>query len=206
MAHLFRGNGTPTGCEPASSPANDLELVREVIAGRSDALERFIHRMDCVPLILANRNARFDYPLRAGELADLAQDTLAVIWSRLSTYAGEAALESWVYAYCIRSLMNAIRSKSSRRLSPIPEQLGEPGSNGRSLEKLYQRAELVHRNLERLQEQQARVIRLRHFEALGFEEIAARLSSSVAAVKSQYQRGLEHLRAYLSPHLKEPAP
>ncbi len=206
MAHLFGLDGTPTRGAAETSPASDLVLVRDVLAGRPEALERFIERMACVPLILADRNARYDRPLRAWELADLSQDTLTTVWSKLCTFAGESALESWVYAFCNYTLMNAIRAKRMHHALALPGELGESGARSQSVEELYQRAELVHRNLERLQEQQARVIRLRHFDALGFDEIAARLSLTVAAVKSQYQRGVEHLRAYLAPHVQEPAP
>ena len=50
---------------------------------------------------------------------------------------------------------------------------------------------------------QARVIRLRHFDSLPFEEIARRLAVPISTAKTHYRRGLDKLRLYLAPHLQE---
>ena len=73
--------------DPAEHSA-DLRLVREILAGRSDAVERFIDRMRCVPLILAKRNARRGSFLNNEDIEDLTQEVLAIVLRKLDTYAG----------------------------------------------------------------------------------------------------------------------
>jgi RNA polymerase sigma-70 factor (ECF subfamily) len=159
--------------------------------------------MKCVPSILANRNARFGSPLGSDELADLVQDTLAAVWAKLGTFAGESALESWVYPFCVNFLMNAIRTKQRRPDHLVLESRPDLATQVLEVEQVYQRAELLYRHLQRLEQSQERVIRLRHFDSLSFEEIAARLVMPVSSAKALYRRGLERLRVYLAPHLQE---
>ena len=55
-------------------PAIDLELVNAVREGRSDALEHFSARMQCVPRFLSVRNQRFGRPFSADERDGVADE------------------------------------------------------------------------------------------------------------------------------------
>lgn len=194
---------TPTH-HPQSNPwRDDLLLVRSVLAGDRLALELFIDRMSCVPVILSHCNARSRGTLSEEDLADLAQEVLTSVWERLPGYLGQGALESWVYPFCTQKFLNSVRSKRRRPLHTDIEAAAHLRDPRPALGDLLATSDLVHRHLERLEAIQASVIRARHFDALSFEEIAQRLGVPLTTAKTHYRRGLEMLRSYLGPHLKQ---
>ena len=199
-----------------SSPAHpdDLRLAAEALAGAPEARARIAERLACVHGILAARNAAFGRQLAKDELEDLAQDTLAVLWKKLPSFAGRASLETWCWRFCTLELMNALRKKSRRprtwtdlelepgeraspadlAQSPAGSPSGEHGSASDAGAELGATLKL----LRHLSAREAQVIRLRHVDQLAtMDEIAAALGISASSVKTHYYRGLEKLRTLL---------
>ena len=65
--------------------------------------------------------------------------------------------------------------------------------------------ESVYVAMQRLSAAEARIMRLKHFEALTFEAIALRLSMSQNTSKTRYYRALEKLRRHLRLRAEEKA-
>lgn len=173
--------------------AHDLSLAREALRGSASARKRFAERMRCVPRYLCVLNARLGRPFHEHELEDLAQETLVEIWRRLDSYAGLASLPTWAFRFCQQVLSSRLRS---RRRRPPSEELLEPGAAAASTATSLD-FERVHLALERLPTRDADIIRLRHFEELGFEEIASRLAMPTSSAKADYHRSLGRLRELL---------
>ncbi len=179
----------------------DLELVRGVLRRNAASVEAFVERMRCIPLMLAARNARLGYPLKAEEVQDLAQETLVAIWRRLPAYEGLARLESWIYPFCSFLLLNELRS---RRRHPRSNELRgavEPAGDVAlaSGDEYLQ----LHEALDRIEPEEGAVVRLKHFEGITFEEISARLGISSNTAKSRYYRALRRLKSMLSKFHRE---
>lgn len=174
-------------------------MVRGVLAHMDSAIERFGRRMRCVPRILAAQNARLGSPLSDEDLADLTQDTLMVIWRKLDQYSPSYPLEGWVYRISTLELLNFVRKKRRRNelLRDLAEERAgavEAGTEGR--EESGRDLEELQRGLATLEEKEARVIRLKHFEDRTFEEIAQDLSISQGTAKTRYYRGMLKMRAF----------
>lgn len=182
-------------------PTSDRELLLAVREGRAEAIEGFVRRMRCVPLILAAQNSRMGRPLDENDLRDVSQETLMRIWERLDTFAGRASLETWVYRFCCLVLMNAVRRARRQRSGSMPEEVAERAEP--SSERSYVDHEQIQRGMERLGAEEATAVRLKHFEDCTFEEIGARLSISPNTAKTQYYRGLKKLHEFLSAHEEE---
>lgn len=181
--------------EPQECQA-DLDLVKEVMSGGENAVERFSERMNCVPRILAAQNARMGRPLDEHDLADLTQDVLILIWKKLDQFEGRSPIEGWVYRVCCLELMNSMRRKRRRldRTEELPGKiLTEPAANTRAEPWEY---EDVYRGLDWLSEQESAVIRLKHFKDLTFDEIGAAMDISPNTAKTWYYRGLNNLQTY----------
>ena len=183
------------------APDSDFALVSSALAGERGALDRLVLRLDCVPRILAAKNQRVGKPLEREELRDLAQDVLTLVWSKLPEYRGEAALESWVYPFCVLELLNASRRKEvsrqrSRDLSPEQSVRAEVPLGDEVFGRLYE-------GLAHLPEAQAACIRLRWFQECSFEDIARRLAIPVSTAKTNCYRGMERLRVLLGPILRK---
>lgn len=198
-----QGGELPQGADAAAIRAqaerpfaDDLVLARACLAGDELALARLVRRLACIPRILEALSARIGRPLDEQELEDLGQETLVLAWRKLETFTGEARLETWTYGLARLELMNAIRRKRRRpefhREAPAqePEQ-GDPAPPNR-----HDRDYLVAA-LGRLDPSEGDVVRLKHFEDLTFDDVAARLGLTPSTAKTRYYRGLARLHERL---------
>lgn len=182
----------------------DRALTAAVLRGDAAALDELVARMECVPRFLAALNVRLGRPLGPHDLADLAQDTLIVIWEKLETFEGRATLESWTYRFCYLELMNFVRRKGRRaRVAAAPLEVQDRADPGIEPGHSPSDFEHVERCLADLPPDEEEVIRLKHFEGLVFVEIAARLGTSPNTVKTRYYRGMGRLRATLARHERQ---
>ena len=175
----------------------DRRLVQGVLAGDRAAIDELLRRLRCVPVILTVRNQKLGRPLDSASLQDLAQDTLIAIWTRLEAYEGSAPLEGWVYRFCVHKHWNEVRNRGRRvRIevveSPLLSEACAPVEEPQADE------ELLHLALDALESSGARIVRLKHFDDLTFEEIGQRLSISPNTAKTQYYRALKALREFLA--------
>ena len=164
------------------------------MSGSDHARTEFVERMKCVPRILAAKNARMGSPLNDADVEDVVQETLVAVWRRLPTFEGRAALETWVYRFCHLTLCKFLESR--RRVPRPVETLEDVEEETPSDPQKY---EQVYRALERIDQDEAAVLRLKHFEQQTFEEIGRRLAVSPNTAKTRYYRGLERLRDLLEP-------
>ena len=196
-----RPDGSPL---PGTSPdrfARDLALVRGTLNGDPESVEWLAARLCCVPRILASLNRRIGRPLREEDIADLAQDTVIVIWEKLETFEGRGRIETWVYRFCFLSLMNRVRRRERR------SRVVESGSDGleaiaANVPPVWNRYEALEAGLEELGPPESDVIRRKHFGERTFAEISKEDGISANTVKARYYRGLAWLRRRLAPSSK----
>lgn len=173
----------------------DRDLVRAVLAEEAAAIEALVVRLRCIPRILSVLNQRTGGTFQPDDMEDLTQDTLIAFWSRIPDYSGQAALETWAYGFCVNGFMSALRRRRNRGGADSIDEFAiakvPPASSG-SVE-----YEHVHRGLELLDEKETRVIRLKHFDDLTFEEIGARMRMSPNTAKTCYYRGMKRLEELL---------
>lgn len=179
-----------------SAASDDHALVRSVLAGNRAELPRLAERMACVPRLLRLLDQRRGGALGVEERADLAQDVTVRIWRKLEEYEGSAPFEGWVWGFCLLEYQNAVRRKSRLRHETEVAARLERGE-GVALDPDPWAHEDVHAGLRRIGREEARVIQLKHFEGLTFEEIGLALDLSPNTVKARYYRGLRELRPLL---------
>jgi RNA polymerase sigma-70 factor (ECF subfamily) len=191
---------------PASAPigtrhARDLDLVQRARRGDPRAAADLAERLACVPAMLRERHHRLGSPLSREELAEVEQETLAALWSKLAVFEGRAAIETWAFRFTVHELLKGIeRQRRQRRFVAAPEALLETRAAPEDEEPPLEPA-VVHEGLERLGPPASEVIRMRHLDELSFEEIARHCGEPDGTVKARYYRGLERLRELLAPRL-----
>jgi RNA polymerase sigma-70 factor (ECF subfamily) len=188
---LRAGNGTHVRAE-------DLALVRRVLTGDELAFEALRQRLARLPAMLRHQDARLGRPLNETELEDVLRDTVAALWAKLATFEGRASLETWMYRFAALELLKAVQRKCR-----APQSLEDPWSTPdpsadevRVPEPAFDRVALEE-GLAALTAGAAEVIRLRHFDELGFEQIAERVALPLNTVKARYYRGLARLKEIL---------
>lgn len=195
---------TPAFDGPPGAPAqDDLNLVERARDGDQDALAVLVERLACVPGILGVLDERLGAHLSRDELADLAQDTVVRIWSKISTYEGRSRIETWAYGFCLMELMNRVRSKSrGTRILGARVEL-EDVLLVAPLPAFALEAAEIERELGALAPGESAVIRMKHFDGLTFKAIGTALGIPENSVKTHYYRGLGRLRQKLRHHARE---
>ncbi len=174
----------------------DVDLVAGSLRGDARSVRLLASRLACIPRILYSINHRMGRPLRDEDLADLSQDTVVVLWGKLSTFEGRGRLETWAYRFCFLEFMNRLRLQE-RRERNVASVDSLDSLEGRSSNSEARDFEMLERGLDELGPPESEVIRSKHFEGRTFEEIAVDMDLASSTVKSRYYRGLDWLRRRL---------
>jgi len=191
----------PMSSSPPRSES-DARLVRAALQGRSGAAALLIERLCCVPAMVRSKHARLGMPLDVHAVDDVVQNAMAAIWSKLESFEGRSSLETWIWGFCVNELYKGIhrqRRERGRTVDWVEEPAHEDPEPAASYSQL-------HEGLHRLGGSCERVIRLKHFEDLTFEQIAQRLSISANTAKTHYYRGLQRLKPWVAPLWGREAP
>lgn len=188
--------------------ATDAELVAQLQQGSETAfrtlVERYQDRIYRTALSL----------LRSPEEAeDVAQEVFVEVYQTVGQFRGEAALSTWLYRLATSCALRHLRRASARkRLAYFTSLLGfdnrplhEPADHAhpQALLEGEQQLRALHAHIGRLPGQQQVAFTLRHEQELSYEEIAAVLGTTVAAVESLLFRARQTLRRHLqssAPH------
>jgi len=183
--------------------AQDLALVRRVLAGEALALEGLRARLARLPAMVRHQDAKLGRLLNETELEDVVRDTVAALWAKLGTFEGRSTLDTWMYRFAGLELLKTVQRKCR-----APEPLEDPWSapDLAVQEELEPEPEIGRAELEaaldRLTPAAATAIRERHFEGLSFERIAERAGLPLNTLKARYYRGLARLREILERDLR----
>jgi RNA polymerase sigma factor (sigma-70 family) len=184
----------PSFPEPATTPEQDLELVRGFLAREPGPTQRFADRLQAIGRIVGCLNRRFGGYLNAHEIDDLAGEATLIALRKADTFPAGAPLDAWLYRISNLEACNAFRRKR-KQAKALPEE--DAGALDAAVERLEQR-ELLFKALDQLQRQDAEAVRLHHFDGLTFVEIAARLRLTLNTIKGRYYRGLEQLKTVMT--------
>lgn len=176
-----------------SAAVQDLLLARRARRGDREAREALGARLDCVRDHLGAAHARLGRPLGEHDLADVAAEVLAALWSRLDRFDGRSPLEAWARGFCGVQLVKFLERR--RRRQQLEYGI-DPDRCGR-LEREHDDSRALSDALARLDERTLAVVRLKVLEERTFDEIGAELAISPNTAKSLYYRALARLRSSL---------
>lgn len=132
---------------------------------------------------------------------DLFQDTLMVLFQRLSDFRGEAPLGAWLRQIAVSRCLMYLRSPWHR--ARLQWESGDDGAGHAALLPVAAAASTdavdIERALARLTPVGRAVVWLFEVEGYSHEEIARLFGRSVSFSKSQLSRALERLRRELAP-------
>lgn len=158
--------------------------------------------------LLAVAEANLDSDIRPKVAAsDIVQESLLEAHRDFSRFRGETRPElcAWMKRILLNNLLNqfrAWRDTHKRRLSrevAAADRRGEPDPadpHGRSASDIVSRREEQQRldeSLQRLSKDDQQVLRLRHAEGLGFEEIGRRMNRTADAARMLWYRAFDRL-------------
>ena len=129
-----------------------------------------------------------------GDVDDLFQEIMLNIWKNLSTFRGEAQINTWIYRITVNSALlfrkRAHRKKQHQR--PLEQQdLAHPASEGIPAVQQME-LEKLHAGIRRLQKSERLLISLL-LEGLSYKEMAEILGISVSHVGVKINRAKKAL-------------
>lgn len=134
---------------------------------------------------------------------DISQEVFIQVYRSIGTFKGNAALSTWLYRITVTRCLDHIRSKKAKkRFAFISSLFGsddkilyEPADfhhPGVALDK-KEDAAILFRLIAELPEKQKTAFILNKLEGLGYNEIAAVMNTTAAAVDSLLQRAKQNL-------------
>ena len=127
--------------------------------------------------------------MRVGRADDLLQETFIKVYINLNRYRPDYTFGQWIYTIARNTFIDYVRRRQEEQ--PIDERFAAPASPAPTPEEsvinLQQRTQ-IERYLERLTPRYRRLVVLRFFDGLSYEEIAARLDLPLGTVKTQIHR------------------
>ncbi|MCC7011638.1 MAG: sigma-70 family RNA polymerase sigma factor [Planctomycetes bacterium] len=181
--------------------ASDLELVRAARDGHPRAIEALTQRLAILPACVRNQNANNGRRLQRDEEEDVVQNVAVSLWRKLDAFDGRAPLETWAYGFVCIEVLRALDRKARRaRVLSIDDELDAAAPEAAHGADARESVELA---LEHVAGAGAEIVRLKHFQELTFEEIAARRREPLNTIKTRYYRALERLRSVLHSAFEE---
>jgi RNA polymerase sigma factor (sigma-70 family) len=188
---------------PSGSTA-DAELIDQLQQGDEAAFRTLVARFQGKVYHTA-----FSLLRSAEEAEDVAQEVFVEVYQSISRFRGEASLSTWLYRLATsRALQHRRRMRARKRFAFFTNLLGfanqllyEPPNNAhpQALLEGAQQLHVLQQRISRLPAQQQVAFTLRYEQDLSYEEIAAVLGTTVAAVESLLYRARHTLRQYFQP-------
>ncbi len=191
----------------APVPVADAELVAQLQLGSEAAFRTLVERYQ-------SRIYRTVFSLLRNEeeAEDVAQEVFVEVYQTIGLFRGEASLSTWLYRLATsRALKNRRKAQAKKRFAYFTSLLGgnndvlyEPPDHAHPLALLegQQQLQLLLAHIARLPDQQQVAFTLRHEQELSYEQIAAVLGTTVAAVESLLFRARQTLRKHVQSPLR----
>jgi RNA polymerase sigma-70 factor (ECF subfamily) len=206
MAYSLPLPTTPELPLPLSTGASaaDTALVAQLQQGSEAAFRTLVARFQDRVYSTA-----FSLLRSPEEAEDVAQEVFVEVYQTIDRFRGEAALSTWLYRLATsRALQHQRRQSARKRFAFFTSLLGfannllpEPPDHAHphALLEGAQQLQQLQQQIGRLPPQQRVAFTLRHEQELSYEEIAAVLGTTVAAVESLLFRARQTLRRHLQP-------
>ena len=172
------------------------ELVRAAAKGRTEAFEELVWLHEKKVYALTLRMCGNPEDAR-----DAAQEAFLSAWRGLPSFRGEAGFSTWLYRLASNAAIDQLRRNRRQREEDsldagemdAPDQ--SPGPQEAAEGSELQRA--VADGLASLSEDHRRILLLREYQQLSYDEIAQTLDMDLGTVKSRISRARRALRKIL---------
>jgi len=196
---------------PSASGENpDLGLIKQALGGSERAYETLVDKYRKSVYYLALKMVR-----NTEDAEDLTQEAFVKAFNNLSGFDPKYAFSTWLFRIATNACIDHIRRK---RLQTLSIEAGYQNEDGETSvlqiedgnltpEELYrksQRKTYLGMALERLPDRYKRLVKLRYFDELSYEEVAQELELPLGTVKAQLHRArelLNHELAIVRPNL-----
>ncbi len=191
---------------PLGEKAIDMELVQRVQRGDKSAFDLLVLKYQHK---IANLVSRYVHD--SHEAQDVTQEAFIKAYRGLTNFRGDSAFYTWLYRIAINTAKNHLVTMGRKVTDTgVDAQDAEQYESGGALREYAtperqmltdEIAEVVRNSIEELPEDLRTAIRLREFEGLSYEEIAAVMECPIGTIRSRIFRAREAIDNNLAPLL-----
>jgi RNA polymerase sigma-70 factor (ECF subfamily) len=164
------------------------EIIARVLAGDTQAFAFLVDRYQKVVFNVAVR-----FLQDRDEAEDVAQVVFVKVYQRLSSYDHRLKFFSWLYRITVNESLNHLRQR--KPMERVTDQAWV--SDAQDEAEQADTARLIQEAIQELSPDHRAVILLRHFEGLGYDQIAEVLAITEKKVKSRLFTARQTLRGLL---------
>jgi RNA polymerase sigma-70 factor (ECF subfamily) len=168
-----------------SSDDEDLALVRQALAGNTEAFGVLVTRYQRVMYTVALRMLG-----NTEDAQDATQDAFVKAYMRLTTFDTSYRFYSWMYRILVNECLNVNRDRPPEE--PLDTDVAGSGSPFDETVAVERRVQ-INEALLRLSPEYRTVVVLRHFAGQSYEEIAEALAIPEKTVKSRLYTARQRL-------------
>lgn len=184
----------------------DYEIVLRARQGEQKAFAILLHRYkDSVNFMILKMVHNRD------DADDLTLETFGKAFHNLEKYMSDFAFSTWLFKIAMNHTIDFLRKKKVRTLSidteedevfGVKKSTNIPASNPDPEEKYIreQRAKLMHEILDKLNPRYKKLIEMRYFDEMSYEEIAEQMQLPLGTVKNSLFRARDFLYEILQEH------
>jgi RNA polymerase sigma-70 factor (ECF subfamily) len=190
------------GASPSEGSQSDEELMRQLAAGRQEALGPLHCRYAALVFNLAAQT------IDHATAEEIVQDVFVAVWRKAGTFdPARGTFRTWVLRIAHLRVLNELRRRGRRvRIEPDPEGFGlsaaaAPGPGPAEAAWRAHRRVIVRNAVAALPPPQRQALSLAFLDDLTHEQIADFLDLPLGTAKTRIRAGLQRLRVMLSPLL-----
>lgn len=185
--------------EASKNTLDDLELVKRAKKNDPKAFERLLqkYRKSVYYMLLKMVN-------NTDDAEDLTQEAFAKAFNSLQKFDSKYAFSTWLFRIATNNCIDFIRKKRIQTVSIDTSYENDEGDsmsfdirdtslNPNEVMLKQQRKEYLKKAVERLPAKYKRLVDLRYFQELSYEEVATELELPLGTVKAQLFRARELL-------------
>ena len=168
---------------------NEEKLLKEALSGNSASFGDLVRHYEKFVF-----NTAFSFMLSVDDACDVAQNAFIKAWQKLDTFKGEAAFSTWLYRITANCAKDAL-SERNKRYSELTLEEKEPEERHTPEDTIIKKEDVaeLQKALSLLDEDSRKILVLREFEELSYQEIAETLETELGTVKSRISRAREKL-------------
>lgn len=173
--------------------AQDLEIVHEVLSGRTERFRDLVVRYQNMVAGIAWRSG-----CRREDVEDVVSEVLLKVYRNLHQFRPDHAFSTWLYKLTANHVVDrSRRMKKERGRTEMPEQLADKAPGADATLETDERHALVREALDHVDERYREVMYLVYVEGLKVDETARVLGVPEGTVKTRLMRGREALKKVL---------
>jgi RNA polymerase sigma-70 factor (ECF subfamily) len=196
---------------PAISSLDDDQLLRDTLAGRSEAFGELVHKHQPPLFDLAMRMLR-----NREDAEDVVQHVFMEAYRHLADFRHGSQFSTWLYSIALNRARNHLRSRKTRQAVTIdgnpnghdeqaPLQLPDTSPSQDVLVEKQFELEWIQKEVKTLPGDYQTVFTLHYFQNLPLQEVATRLNRPLGTVKVYLHRARKELYQRFSKLKEKPS-